>query len=222
MPPQAHLVMPSTPATAERKEREYQNRCRTLRKMTSAEARAMDLTRFQAPARNRYPALPPGREWEEQRREKLERVCPADEAFHITQRPAPRWDGKRDCSRRSYTIPFSWRLGDVRVVLIFLRNGRTFFRPFGVRTLTLVVMRFSAGAKVSRETEGDAGGTEASCRFHPELAIYLCGNDNSPEAEGPGEPGTCSIVTTGETRWWPIIPVAVERDVPFQVTRSLT
>ena len=43
----------------------------------------------------------------------------------------------------------------------------------------------------------------------------------SPEAEGPAEPGTCSIVTAGEARWWPIIPVAVERGVPFQVTEQL-
>jgi len=44
---------------------------------------------------------------------------------------------------------------------------------------------------------------------------------SSPQAEGPSEPGTGSIIAAGEACRWSVVPVAVPGDVPFQIAEQL-
>lgn len=53
-------------------------------------------------------------------------------------------------------------------------------------------------------------------RYHRRLA---CGC--SPQAEGPSEPGTGSIIAAGEAGRWSVVPVAVPGDIPFQIAEEL-
>src|SRR5215469_758971 len=41
------------------------------------------------------------------------------------------------------------------------------------------------------------------------------------QTEGPANPGTGSVITTGKAGRGPVIPVAVEGDVPFQIADEL-